>query len=66
MNNSEYLSIDLFSGVGGLTQGMHQAGFQTKLAIEIIEEAVNGYKLNHANSIVLQKDIRLIKKKEIK
>jgi DNA (cytosine-5)-methyltransferase 1 len=61
----KYNSIDLFAGVGGLTEGMHQAGFQTKLAIEIVEEAVIGYKLNHTKSEVLQKDIRLIEKSEI-
>jgi len=61
-----YNSIDLFSGVGGLTEGMHQAGFQTKVAIEIVEEAVIGYKLNHPEAEVLQKNIREIKKKEIK
>ncbi|MFA6086379.1 DNA cytosine methyltransferase [Mucilaginibacter sp.] len=61
----KYNSIDLFSGVGGLTEGMHQAGFETKLAIEIVEEAVIGYKLNHANATVLQKDIRAISKEEI-
>ncbi len=60
-----YNSIDLFSGVGGLTEGMHQAGFQTKIAIEIVEEAVVGFKLNHLKTEVLQKDIRLIKKEEL-
>ena len=32
-------SIDLFSGVGGLTQGLRKAGFQTKMAFEIDELA---------------------------
>jgi DNA (cytosine-5)-methyltransferase 1 len=60
-----YNSIDLFAGVGGLTEGMHRAGFTTRLAIEIVKEAVIGYKLNHTKSQVLQKDIRSIKKEEI-
>lgn len=60
-----YTSIDLFSGVGGLTEGMHQAGFKTKIAVEIVEEAINGYKLNHPKAKVLQKNIREISKKEI-
>lgn len=39
-------SIDLFSGVGGLTQGLRKAGFQTKMAFEIDELASSVYKLN--------------------
>jgi len=65
MNEINYLSIDLFSGVGGLTEGMHQAGFKTKLAVEIVEEAVEGYRLNHTEAVIVKKDIRLIKKEEM-
>jgi DNA (cytosine-5)-methyltransferase 1 len=46
------ISIDLFSGVGGLTQGLHKAGFQTKLAFEIDEIASKAYKLNHKKTKV--------------
>lgn len=60
-----YNSIDLFSGIGGLTEGMHQAGFQTKVAIEIVKEAAIGFKLNHPETEVLQKDIRLIRREEL-
>jgi DNA (cytosine-5)-methyltransferase 1 len=62
----DYNALDLFSGVGGLTQGMHQAGFKTKIAIELDANAVLGYKLNHRNTHVIQKDIREISMEEIK
>lgn len=46
-------SIDLFSGVGGLTQGLRKAGFQTKMAFEIDELASSVYKLNHKRTKVI-------------
>jgi DNA (cytosine-5)-methyltransferase 1 len=65
MAKQKFLSIDLFSGCGGLTEGMHQAGFETKIAIEIVEEAAKGYKLNHPGAEMLQRDIRTISKEDI-
>lgn len=59
-------SIDLFSGCGGLTEGMHQAGFTTKVAVEVEENAVKAFKLNHKKTIVISKDIRKIDIEEIK
>lgn len=61
----KYLSADLFSGVGGLTAGMHNASFHTKIAVELEPDAVKGYKLNFPNTEVFQKDIRTITKEEI-
>ncbi|MDP8315293.1 MAG: DNA cytosine methyltransferase [Candidatus Celaenobacter antarcticus] len=59
-------SIDLFSGCGGLTEGMHQAGFTTKVAVEIDSNAVKAYKLNHKKTKVIQDDIRNLDASEIK
>lgn len=58
-------SIDLFSGVGGLTEGMHQASFKTMLAFEIDEIASKAYRLNHSETSVITKDIRKVTVEEI-
>ena len=60
------LSIDLFSGCGGLTEGMHQAKFKTKFAFEINEIASQTFKLNHKQTKVITKDIRTVSLDEIK
>lgn len=62
----KFNSIDLFSGCGGLTEGLRQAGFDTKVAVEIEEKAVLAFKMNHIKTAVIQKDIRMISADEIK
>ena len=62
----KFNSIDLFSGCGGLTEGLHQAGFETKVAVEIEEDAVLAFKMNHKKTEVIKKDIREITAEEIK
>lgn len=62
----KYNSIDIFSGVGGLTEGMHQADFKTQLAFEIDETASKAYRLNHSQTKVITKDIRKVSIEEIR
>lgn len=62
----ELYSIDIFSGVGGLTEGMHQADFKTELAFEIDEIASKAYQLNHPDTSVITKDIRSVSIASIK
>lgn len=50
--------IDLFSGAGGLSCGLEQAGFHPILANEIVPEYANTYKLNHPQTDVIIDDIR--------
>lgn len=58
-------SIDIFSGCGGLTEGMHRAGFSTQLAFEIDENASRTYHMNHSKTHVITKDIRDVTVKEV-
>lgn len=59
-------SIDLFSGVGGLTQGLRKAGFRTRMAFEIDELASSVYKLNHKRTKVITDDIRNVNTEKVK
>lgn len=63
MTNSR-TAIDLFSGCGGLSQGLKQAGFQMVACAEIRPEAREAYALNHPNTFI-HEDIRKIQSSEL-
>lgn len=50
-------AVDLFSGAGGLTQGLRQAGFNVVGALEIDEDAADVFLLNHPKTKLIKKDI---------
>ncbi|ONF90884.1 DNA cytosine methyltransferase [Leptospira santarosai] len=61
----KYTSIDLFSGCGGLSEGLLQAGFQVDVALEIDPIASAVYALNHPKTHIIIDDIRKVSKDRV-
>lgn len=57
--------IDLFSGAGGLSEGLTEAGFHCLYANEIIPAYANTYQINHFNTTVCTADIRTINANQV-
>jgi len=53
-------AVDLFSGCGGLSLGLKQAGFSVVAAVEIDRKAQETYRLNHPAVRLYGQDIREI------
>jgi DNA (cytosine-5)-methyltransferase 1 len=60
------LAIDLFSGAGGLTRGLRDAGFKVIGAIEKDSLAAESYRSNFARVRLWESDIRGISGKEVR
>ncbi|MDH4617377.1 DNA cytosine methyltransferase [Brevibacillus sp. AY1] len=62
-----YNAIDLFSGCGGMTEGLINAGFNVIAAIEIDKHAARVYRLNHEKHDIhlFEEDIRNIETQKI-
>ena len=63
---SEFVAIDLFSGCGGLSEGLRDAGFNVLAAFDSDTDAVATYKLNHPDTKVFDGDIREVDMAEVK
>jgi DNA (cytosine-5)-methyltransferase 1 len=55
---STLAAVDLFFGCGGLSEGLKQAGFDVAAGIEADKNAVKTYRMNHADTVVFEDDIR--------
>lgn len=55
-----YTAIDLFSGCGGLSHGLKDAGFQVLAAVELDDKARETYALNHGDVPLVGTDIRKV------
>lgn len=58
-------AVDLFCGAGGLTEGLHQAGFTVVGAVEIADLAAEAYKLNHPDVHLWRRDIRWLSPQKV-
>ena len=58
-------AIDLFSGAGGLTEGLKQAGFKVVGAVEIDPIVSKAYKLNHKRTHLWNKPVQDLSGQEI-
>jgi len=58
-------AVDLFSGGGGLSVGLKQAGFNVVAAVEIEPNAAATYKANHPDTVMFDKDIRKLRAEEL-
>src|SRR5699024_3652894 len=58
-------AISFFAGAGGLDMGMHSAGFDIKLSVEIESVFCETLKSNHPNWNVYQADIMKLDSKDI-
>ncbi|WP_192820771.1 DNA cytosine methyltransferase [Rufibacter sp. LB8] len=56
----KYKFIDLFAGAGGLSEGLESVGFQGLYANEIKKTYAQTYALNHPETKVDSRDIRLV------
>lgn len=64
MNN--LIVADLFSGVGGLSQGFVSKGFEIEFAVEFDSNIAKSYKLNHSGTSVYDQDIAKIDLNQLK
>lgn len=54
----ELTAVDLFCGLGGMSEGFQQAGFKVLFANDIEAEQVETYASNHAGATTSTSDIR--------
>ena len=62
---AKFIHIDLFSGCGGFSTGFEQAGFITKLAVDIHPPSLETLYANHKYTTTILGDIRKVSSKLI-
>lgn len=60
IKNNTLFAIDVFSGCGGLTEGLKQAGFDVIAGVEVDNNAARTFRMNHSDTVLFEDDIRKI------
>lgn len=60
------IAADIFSGVGGLSQGFISAGFEIAFAIEFDKEIAEAYARNHPGTEMINEDICSVDVEDVK
>lgn len=60
VKDKQLVAIDLFSGCGGLSEGLKHSGFSVLAAIELDLKAAETYRLNHPEVSLLNEDIKKV------
>lgn len=60
-----FSAMDLFSGCGGLSLGLHRAGFKVLAAIDNDKLSSATYRMNHKRTHLVEKDIQSVSPKEL-
>ncbi len=59
------IAIDLFCGAGGLSEGLRQAGFDTRVGVDFDKNAIETYKANHPEAETILDDIANVTGKQL-
>jgi DNA (cytosine-5)-methyltransferase 1 len=62
---TKWKATDLFSGCGGLTTGLKNAGFDVVSAVELDDLAADTYKENHPKTNLIRRDITKVEPDEL-
>lgn len=63
--NPDLTAVDLFSGAGGTSLGLQQAGFRVVAAVEKNPLAVESYRMNFHDVTVFERDIQTVRPAEL-
>lgn len=63
--NHIFNAIDLFSGCGGLSEGLRQAGFKVIAGVEVDKNAARAFRMNHSETTLFEDDIRKLNTNKI-